>query len=381
MPISFTARVAHCAVIGFVMSASMTLSGCKAPEDHGLILGVTASAAEPAPSLAPLVGALTTHAVGAVNPGGGAVKVVVGNNTDTPVVDLTPLRSSQEVEQDPDQAQKLVASKLRKLQAVLDISTPQKPGLDLMGLFRRTVQASSSGDSLLLDTSGVSTVDPLDLRVTGWSIDVASTVTDLRKRGLIPDARGRTVRWIGLGVTAGTQPELTLPEVKTVTDLALSVCRASGAVCSAESGDVPRTPPHSTQPVPVVTVGRTTTTCTRPINLPGDVLFDRGSTSLSVNADQALGTVAAQLATCPAGRVATITGHTSSELSGDHEFALSKARAVAVRARLLQLGVPMHVLGAAIGVGDTRQVVNNLPDGQRVDALAQLNQRVEITIK
>ena len=372
-----TAALAAAAAVAALGSSA----GCSAPVATPLTIALTASAAEPAPSAAVLDRFATAHARAAVQPGDGTVAVVVPGTAEPVRVDLTPLRNADEVEQDPEQAEQKVQTALPALRAVFDAAAPGLDGLDALGLYRRAVQTTPTGGTVVLVTSGVQTLDPVDLRTLRWDFDPDRVVADLAARGLLPDASGRNVSLLGLGITAGSQPDLPLPAATKIVALWHGICARSGAVsCTVLTDDLPRHPGASRRPVPVVPVDVTPTRCQGSVVLPEAVTFPKNEAVLTTAADAVLRPIAENLWHCPAGRVATFTGHTAQVPSGDDGIPLSRRRAVAIRDRLAELGVPSTVLGAVRGLGCTAPIVANMPGGVFSETLARINRRVEITI-
>jgi len=112
--------------------------------------------------------------------------------------------------------------------------------------------------------------------------------------------------------------------------------------------------------------------------LPNDVLFDSGKASLNAHGKEALGQVAAVLATFR-GRRFQVAGHTDNEpirLSGfASNWQLSTERALAVVSLLIQAGMHGDTLSAA-GYGEFDPVAgNDAPAGKRK------NRRIEITLQ
>lgn len=379
---SFRARGPVALLVALVGLAGGTLTACGAvPSPGPLTIAVTGSTAEPAPWAPVLEELAVRHALRAVDPGDGAVSVVVSGDPRVARVDLTPLRDGREVEQDPAAARRGVLERTPALRSALTTTTPARDGLDLLGTYRRALRATPRGGTVVLLSSGVQTVDPLDLRTLGWAFDAGATVRDLERRGLVPDARGRHVEFVGLGVVHGTQPELPLPAARRVTALWEAVCAASAAAsCTVRDDDVPRLPSASDRPVPVVPVAATPTSCRGTFVLPVSVAFAADDATLKAGADRYLRPVADALARCPADRTVRITGHTARTGGAPGGFGLSADRARAVHDRLVRLGVAPALLGRVEGVGSTRPVVDNMPGGVFSEPLARQNRRVEITV-
>jgi hypothetical protein len=108
---------------------------------------------------------------------------------------------------------------------------------------------------MLLLSSGVSTAGGFDLRKVGWSEPPAAAAAALKGRGLLPDLKGWTLIFSGLGETSGRQPALPLPQQTTLAAYWLAICRAAGATaCRVDESPRPLSPSRSRVPVPVVRV-------------------------------------------------------------------------------------------------------------------------------
>lgn len=362
---------------------ALLVPACQLPHDPALTIAVTAASTEPNAWSQSLRTAAFDHANDSSAPGGGAVTVIVADNAKATTVDLTPMRGD-EVEQDDANREKKIGEALPQLQRLITSAKPGADGLDVLGVLDRGLRATPEGGTLVLATSGVSTKDPLDFRkLGGWKFDVAKVVNGLAHDGVVPNASGRHLVFIGLGITYGAQPALPLPARDQVIKLYRAVCEAAKAAsCTMLEGDPSLAAGPSTKPVPIVPVEATPTRCAGTINLPADVMFEKNSWHLTDAADAALRPVARLLKQCPSGLVANFVGHTAKLSAGDPAggFELSERRAQACWNRLAELGVPRQVLGSVRGLGDTQPRVDNLPNGIFTESLARLNRRTEIRI-
>lgn len=376
-------RVPHTlSLLAALVCAGGALTGCgSVPAPAPLTIAVTGSMAEPAPWSPALEDLATRHALRAAVPGDGTVSVVVSTNPAVAAVDLTPLRAGREVEQDQTLARERVRALIPGLRTALTTVPPEAGGADLLGTYRRAVQATPGGGTVVLVSSGVQTVDPLDVRALGWDLDADAVAGDLKSRGLVPDARGRRVEFLGLGIAFGTQPALPLPAAKRITELWRAVCAASGAdACVVRDDDLPRALSASERPVPVVPVDATATACQGSSVLPASVAFAADRAVLLDGADLYLRPIADGLRRCPGARTVRIGGHTARVGPGVSGVELSALRAGAVRERLVALGVAPGLFGPVEGFGSARPTVDNMPGGVFSEPLARQNRRVEITV-
>lgn len=361
------------------------LTGCAAPSSPSVTIVVTASAAEPAPSVEPFAQALTDRALATLSPGGGAVDIVVAGRPDVETVDLTPMRK-MEVESKPETAQRLVSTHLDELSATLASITPGVRELDLLTVYDRGLRHTRDDGTVMVQSSGVQTQAPLDLNALGWSFDPQAVVADLKAKDLIPDATGKHVVMYGIGVALGSQPPLARPQRDLLQQLWREICVAGGAAsCEVVDGDTSMTLPFSTLPVSVVALPALDTTpfaCTAStLSIPDAVLFAADSPALRPGADDVLARLATQLSACPAEARVRIIGHTADvdpdRIDGQE---LSDQRAFVCRDRLIAHGMPASLFTEVRGVADTQPRVADIVDGVFQENLAVLNRRVDVYV-
>ena len=364
---------------------SMTLTSCS-DQAHAVTLVVTASAAEPAPSIEPIAQALTDRAMASSSAGGGAVDVVVAGQPDVETVDLTPMRK-MDVEAVPDRAQHLVDTHLDELSATLASLIPGIGELDLLTVYDRGLRHTGDGGTVVVLSSGIQTQAPLDLNTLGWNFDPQAVVADLKAKNLIPDAAGKHIQMYGIGVALGSQPPLPRPQRQLLQELWHEICVAGEAAsCKVADIDTSMTLPVSTLPVSVVAVPAlgTATSAWTPsaLSIPAAALFVADSPILLPGADDVLARLATQLSTCPSGARIRIIGHTA-DVDPDHVDGqgLSDQRAGVCRDRLIARGVPVSLFTEVRGVADTQPRVNNVVDGVFYENLAALNRRVDVHVE
>ncbi|MFV0258270.1 MAG: OmpA family protein [Acidimicrobiales bacterium] len=109
------------------------------------------------------------------------------------------------------------------------------------------------------------------------------------------------------------------------------------------------------------------------IRIPGDVLFETGSSLIRPEPAQRLADLAAQL--IDHGGFITVVGHTDNAGSGDENRQLGEDRAVAVRNLLVDLGLPPEQVASVLSAGETCPVADNATAVGRTE-----NRRVEIVL-
>ena len=121
-----------------------------------------------------------------------------------------------------------------------------------------------------------------------------------------------------------------------------------------------------------------------PVPIPGDVLFDTGSSDLRSEADAALGELAEELADSFPDATLTFVGHTDSRGSADANQQLSLARATSTRDWFATWAADNGIDGWTLDVdgrGDTQlRVPDTNAEGDFLPDAGALNRRVEITI-
>lgn len=111
------------------------------------------------------------------------------------------------------------------------------------------------------------------------------------------------------------------------------------------------------------------------VTISGDVTFDPGSATLSVQADAVLASVVEQVGRFPSGGTMAVTGHTDDVLDDASNQTLSEQRAQAVAQRLGQLTSLSAWTQTVSGKGETAPRVPNDSEENR-----QLNRRVEVLL-
>ena len=337
-----------------VVTPSLLLASCgksAVTTPDVIVIVPSATANEPAPELSAGnrsmlqdAGATSTQADAFI------VNPATGQPTEVP---LTPRRADGQVEYGPRRGY-LLDQNMSRVGQLLKQQAASGP-FDLLDMIASAVRVTSPPGTLLILSSGLSTAGGFDLRQVGWDADPGSIAAQLKQRGLLPDLAGWRVIFSGLGDTAGRQPPLPLPQQTVLVSYWMAICRAAGAAaCQADETTRPDPPSRSTTPVPVVPVPAVLSVRgpngATGVSVPSDELFAFGSAVLLPGADAVLGPLAAKARS--GHLLVTVTGYASPDGgSAAYNLALSRARALAVRARLVALGLPAGQISRVTGLG------------------------------
>ncbi len=296
--------IAGATAVTAVLTLSGLLAGCGPPPGRPDIIVVAASATMNEPE--PMLAAPDRNILRDAGDTGRATAFIVNPNTgQAREQSLTPVRADGQVDYGPGRDSELTAN-VNRVQQLLTREAASRP-FDLVSMITRAVRVTSRPGTLLVLSSGLSTAGGFDLRQVGWGAGPRATAVKLRSRGLLPSLTGWHVVFSGLGDTAGRQPALPLTSV------------------------------HGPR-------GRSRTT------VPADEFFAFNSARLLPGADAVLGPLAARAR----GQhlKVTIIGYASPDGgTSAYNLALSAARARAVQARLVALGVPASLIVKAMGLG------------------------------
>ncbi|WP_157227309.1 OmpA family protein [Nocardia asiatica] len=366
------------------LSAFLSMIGCTAsPADaqpSTITIAATATSAEPRAALPDSLGTeLTDMAKRSKRTGDATVHIMSSATGDITMKDLTPLRPNGQVQHATADADRQITASLRKLDDSVANAQADQPGLNLLALLDR---ASQLPGDLHIVSSGISTVAPIDLRVTGWNAKPDSVIDSIAQQGRLPTLKGRHVTFHGLGIAGGSQPGLP-PFARTLVEqLWTGICQRAGAATCIVAHDTPSAAaPVATMPVPVVPVPDAITEGGCPVwaSLNDQTLhFVPDSPVLPANADDQLRPIVDAVSRCNF-RSIDVTGHIADTGTGDTRNNLSERRAHAMADRLVALGLPSALLGTVSGHDAREPVIPNFTDGRFDEAKAQQNRRVELT--
>ena len=232
---------------------TLLLTGCQAPSHtaEAVVVLPSATANEPAPTLAPADRAMLYHAG---RPAPGAWPTWSARPPGRPPGwSLTPVRADGQVEYGP-RRDYLLSQNVNRVQRVLRAEAATGP-FDLLQMIGSAVRVTSHPGTLLILSPGCLR------RVASTSATSAGTPT----RGPWPHSSGSVAccpGWPGGGWSSpgwpmylGRQPTLPLPQRTTLTAYWMAICHAAGAAaCRIDDTIRPDPPSRSTRPVPVVPV-------------------------------------------------------------------------------------------------------------------------------
>lgn len=357
---------------------AILVAGCQPlPHRPALTIALTGTSAEPKAMLGPLEPLATDHAAAALLPGDGKVTVVAPGTTTT--VDLTPMRG-REVESVQAKAEKLIHESIANLEEALGQAHATGPGLDVIGALDSALAQTSPGGRVVLITSGLSTIAPLDLNAAGDWISKPDAFVEAVNRSDLPEATGKHIVFAGLGYpNPASRQEQAAPAARTaLTKIMLGLCaKMNAASCDAISGPISQDPSTASNAVDIVTLNQITTRCVGQASIDTSIAFDPFSSILLSNVDSVLVPIAEGMKRCAAGATINAIGHSALLPGTPADTVLEEARAQAVLNRLVALGAPASTIGTAAAGG---QIVDNLPNGVFHEALASRNRTVVLTV-
>lgn len=360
------------------ITAATALSGCQSLyRPPALTIALTATSADPAAELEPLIPVVVEHAAAALLPGDGKVTVVTPEEAE--VVDLTPMRG-QDVESVQTKAEKLITSNIHALESVLRKAAATTEGLDTVGTLDRALEQTPVGGRVFFFSSGYSTVAPLELNKAGDWIGNPDGFVNGVNRADLPNADGKHITFAGLGYpNPASDQEQAGPAARTaLTTIMLGLCARMGAAsCDTLSGPIGQDPAVATNNVPRVILNQIATHCVGQTSIDTSIAFAPNSAELLPAADSILAPIAGALTNCPDGSIINATGHSALVPGTMADAELEKDRATAVLNRLVVLGAPAKAIGVANAGG---QLVDNLPSGSFNETLAAKNRAVILSI-
>ncbi|MGH4024895.1 MAG: OmpA family protein, partial [Pseudonocardiaceae bacterium] len=244
--------------------------------------------------------------------------------------------------------------------ATVRAKSPEVDVLSALDTAARVIGPTRPGTVVLVD-SGLSTAGAVRFdEKTAVDIEVNDMVTSLRDNGALPDFRGLTVVFVGIGEVAPPQPALRPAQRHHLVELWTGIAQAGGAACVASIDQVRRAnPPDAVPPVrivpipppPVTRVERDRFILTNGSEVRFQPDFGPNSSEFvdSSAARRALIPVAKAAADRPNTRV-RIAGTTANLGNKGAQRLLSLERAQAVASLLVELGVdPERLIVEGLG--------------------------------
>ena len=264
-------------------------------------------------------------------------------------------------------------------------AVPTAAGSDQLRALQEVARRTAEGGEALVLGNGVSTAGTLDMtRLPVVQVDAAA-VAQAVPASEVPQGTGRTFTFYGLGEV---DPPLSQTARSWVADVAMELCRRSGATCERSDEVGERLPTTGRGAVPQD--GQVAWPSPEKVQLPdggvrtdvpAELLFAFGSAQLSPEAPAVVASVAADLG---AARTLEVVGHTDSACPADprvcRDLSLQRAQAVADLLRQDWSGPVPEI--AVDGVGPDDPLVDDRDEsGGLVPAAAARNRRVSITAR
>jgi OOP family OmpA-OmpF porin len=262
---------------------------------------------------------------------------------------------------------------------------PHADVLDALNVAGHAIRAACPyGGTIYLEDSGLQETGLVNFRQTGMiGADPAGVASSLAHQGDLPYLAGITVVLAGIGDTAPPQVPLSIGEQQNVTAIWVAIAKAGGAT-SVRVDPAPLGGPAPARvplvlPVPVPAASIRTGPGGTLISLPDVLLFYFNSATLAPAADAVLQPLAERARSQHLG--VSITGYASPEGSAAYNTALSERRAIAVRNRLIALGLPAAQITHVTGAGTDGQTLGAcLTHGQLDEAKCATLRRVMVTL-
>jgi OOP family OmpA-OmpF porin len=229
-------------------------------------------------------------------------------------------------------------------QAATDIRA-QAPQADVLTALSEAASEVPAGGNVIVMDSGLQTVSPLNFTEGLLSDDPQTIVDYMKSADELPNLSARHVYFVGLGWTAAPQPSLGIAYRKKAVAIWEQIAKAAGATCATAdpaantAAAVPGLPPVSVvTPPPLPPPPASCSVAV--LNDANHVGFDFASTTFRDPAGARATLKQLAVVLLRTGESVVLTGSTSSEGSEHFNQVLSLQRAEAVKAVLVQLGVP-----------------------------------------
>ncbi len=263
------------------------------------------------------------------------------------------------------------ASQIISVLSSAQASTPEVDTLAAISLAARSLESAQGEKAVLVLDSGLSTCGYMDFTQNLLRADGQTVVDYLKQNKALPDLSGVSVAWMGLGDVSGIQQALTPSALETLKELWTQVLNEAGASSVTFAPDLPGKPeaeglPYVT-PVRImqdapIDVDVSEVSFEQPIVLDETKILFLPDSDKFANADAAtecLRPIAEQLVAHPE-LTLVLAGTTATVGSNENCKALSKQRAEAVKALLVELGAPEDSFETILGLGYNHEY--HIPD-------------------
>jgi hypothetical protein len=277
---------------------------------------------------------------------------------------------------------------------------PEADDLTAIALAARSVSVGTGRRTIVIESSGLSTVAPLRFQDHLLDVPPATVAAVLAAEHELPDLSGDAVEWLGLGQTSPPQDPLNIADIQRLQDIWAAVLTAAHAAkVRFITAPLPTgsTPPELPRVTPVhldAVTGPTASPSTPPSPTkprsqpsgPATVLeFRLDGTEVAFVADRATlrdpGTARANVAStairllAAGARLVTVTGTCALPCAP-----LDLQRAAVVAGLLIDAGIPRdHIRIRGVGTHFTGFVPDLTPAGQLSESAARRNRLVIVT--
>jgi outer membrane protein OmpA-like peptidoglycan-associated protein len=260
--------------------------------------------------------------------------------------------------------------------------------VDTLGALSLAGRSMAEPGVILVVDSGLQTLAPLDFPGEGLlAAEPGDVAAYLEETDYLPDLKGQTVVWVGLGDTAAPQETLPTPQRNDLRRIWTAVLEAAGACVEFPDAPLTTAPAHddfaAVTPTPIPESPEAPEHC-------GVVVYD-SSSALRFNVDEDVFVdpeAARETLSAIADNVLAddrllveLTGTTSSEGDADDNQVLSEKRAEAVKAVLVDLGVPAdRITTEGVGSSWPGRETDIGPDGELLPGPAARNRAVIVEL-
>ncbi len=279
----------------------------------------------------------------------------------------------------PKQAQLL--QQLQSSRAKTDEANP----LGALDVAARTIHGGGSNGTIVLLDSGLQTTGALNYTRGLLDSDPQKVAQELAERNQLPDLSGINVIVLGIGDVASPQASLDTAQCSNLRDQWHAIVSKAGAACT----NIDPTPITGSAAAGLPDVATVTVPQTQAI-APGNrvvisntaVQFVSDSAELvnPIAARKALGLVAEDLKS--SNKHILLTGTTATDGTEPGRLALSRQRADAVKALLVELGVPAaNISTEGVGTHNAEHVNDLSSTGTLIESKAAQNRNVILTVQ